>query len=476
MELWGVGLMLRSISLSAFACLVIGCACAEAPPLLDGGGDAAREPDGALDDAGADAALPDGDTGIEAPDAGTDAGCSAVPACVEGSVVTCTDGIVTTQEVCDLGCAVDGSARCAVFDASNVDDALFDATADDWRIETSVEIQTDACSIASVQSHVVTQDDGSEACAIVVHDFEVTMTGRLDAHGPRPLIILASGAAHVAGRVDVSSSFFTPGAGGGRGGGFVDHDGAGASAGRIGTIAASAAGGGGGGAFGGGGGSGGAGTGVTGGAGGLMSASVDLIPLRGGSGGAAGEASTDPHLAFGGPGGGALQISALSSIDIEGEIFAAGNGGMGGGGTGGGAGAGGGGGSGGGILLEAPTVDVRGWLGASGGGGGSEGTAAAAGVGGLDGAYAGFRAAGGQALDPLAASGGDGGGLDDTGTLDIEDGVDGSDGAANGAGGGGGVGCIVVRDATGSFVPGATAVVIPSPASSAYHAYGLRLR
>ncbi len=92
-----------------------------------------------------------------------------------------------------------------------------------------------------------------------------------------------------------------------------------------------------------------------------------LVPLLGGMNG------QDAAGGHGGGAGGAVQITAGSSITIDGTINAGGGGGVGGGVTVNTAGAGGGG-SGGAILLEAPTVTIGGSLFANGGGGGGGGT------------------------------------------------------------------------------------------------------
>lgn len=94
-----------------------------------------------------------------------------------------------------------------------------------------------------------------------------------------------------------------------------------------------------------------------GGAGGDATGTPTLIPLRGGCRG-----GNDPAngIGFGGHGGGGLQITSSTRIEVAGAINAPGLPGEGSAG----------GGAGGGILLEAPSVTVTGGLFANGGGGG----------------------------------------------------------------------------------------------------------
>lgn len=97
---------------------------------------------------------------------------------------------------------------------------------------------------------------------------------------------------------------------------------------------------------------------ATGGVGGPMGGNAMLIPLRGGCRGG----RPAYPLTLPGEGGGALQITSATRIDIAatGKVGAPGNGGY----------VSAGGGSGGGILLEAPTVSLSGGIYANGGAGG----------------------------------------------------------------------------------------------------------
>lgn len=137
-----------------------------------------------------------------------------------------------------------------------------------------------------------------------------------------------------------------------------------------------------------------------------------LEPLRGGMTGG------NSCAAQGGGAGGALQISAGSSISVTGSIDAGGGGGEGGasaancrGGAGGG--------SGGAILLEAPALVLNGTLSALGGGGGGGGHLALEGEAGEDATGTTQPATGGRGsdgfgcLDQGFTDGGDGGGGSD---------------------------------------------------------------
>jgi Bacterial Ig domain len=184
----------------------------------------------------------------------------------------------------------------------------------------------------------------------------------------------------------------------------------------------------------------------------------ELLSLRGGSGGGAGDdgdaASTDP---FGGAGGGALQISAFGSLTLDAIVH-----------VGGGAGrtsrgdshSGSGGGSGGAIFLESPaiTIGANAGLYANGGGGGSTspGAGAACGEPGVaqDGqpslvAAAGSRCGSGYGGDGAAGA------------------VAAKPGTGNG-GGGGGLGRIVLRTLSKATATVSTANSSPGPGSTAF--------
>lgn len=99
--------------------------------------------------------------------------------------------------------------------------------------------------------------------------------------------------------------------------------------------------------------------------GGGINGTPALVPLSAGSAGGSG-------FAFGGAGGGAIELVSATSIAVSGTIHVGGQGGYNGGvyDPSGNSQEASGGGSGGAILLEAPTVDTTGTLAANGGGGG----------------------------------------------------------------------------------------------------------
>ncbi len=429
-------------------------------PRLDGGGppDAGRPDDAGPRPPGDDGGPIGRDAGPPRMDAGpprVDAGCTIAPSCAGGVVTTC-DGVLT----CPLGCAPDGSARCAEMVPSNVDASYWRADANDVVVETGAEpltFDSSTCVSAMADAAVVTQGDGSEVCVLMVRDFTVRSRSGLVFFGSRPIVIMATGDVSIEpmGYVSANARGEQPGPGGSHGGSEAAPDGGGDGRGRRGRyVPTYADGGGGGGAFCGAGGDGGSGGSAEGGAGGGRDGDVNLlIPLRGGSGGGLGSGSPigpfgSSSGGLGGAGGGSLQISALGTIDVQGYI------GAGGGGGGGGRndtmqwGAGGGGGSGGGILLEAPTVLIGpdSAVTTSGGGGGGGASRRADGQAGENGGGTLGRAGGGSRGGSLGADGGDSGG---GGSADARDGANNGGDNANGGGGGGGVGCVVYRTLDG---------------------------
>jgi hypothetical protein len=166
-----------------------------------------------------------------------------------------------------------------------------------------------------------------------------------------------------------------------------------------------------------------------------------LPVLIGGSGGGEGSGC------FGTPGGGggAVQLTSATFIEVRGAVLAGGGGGGGGLGEGddvgacGGFGSGSGGGGGGAIVIQAPDADLSGDLSANGGGGGGGGGESGRGGDGADGARGGILAPGGAGGGNLAADGGDGG-VQDT---DAQAGGDDDSGDGNGGGGGGAAGIVV---------------------------------
>jgi hypothetical protein len=177
---------------------------------------------------------------------------------------------------------------------------------------------------------------------------------------------------------------------------------------------------------------------------------ADLVPLVGGSAGG---------ISFGGgldngAGGGAIQLSAGTSIEVKAGGFIAtpgAGGGQGGLATGQ---EGGGGGSGGAILLEAPSVTIAGSLTANGGGGGGAGGGDLVGDPGHDNDAT--PAAGGM------AGGGPGGGPGGAGSA--VDGVSATSNASTTApGGGGGAGRIRINTTSGAAsISGLLSPSVPS--------------
>jgi len=300
---------------------------------------------------------------------------------------------------------------------------------------------TSGCGTPVPSLGVIAQGGGTGPTAALLFTGPVTLeaTGFLTVTGDRPLIIVVKGDAALGGLLTTSAgadrscaappfpaSFdgFTPGGGGG--GGF-------GAAGSGGGIS------------------------FRGGVGQGTSGNQTLVPLRGGCSGGLGGPTT-----AGGPGGGAVQLSATGTVVVDGVVSAAG---------GGGAGApvtvrgGGGGGSGGGILLEAlqVTVGPTGVLAANGGGGG-EGSDSAAGIAGQPGMAGTVNAPGGTGGATCGGAGGRGGSRTN-GTTSGSGPPNGNPcfGSFNnggGGGGGGGVGRIRVNSVNGCAVNG---LVSPAP-------------
>jgi hypothetical protein len=193
----------------------------------------------------------------------------------------------------------------------------------------------------------------------------------------------------------------------------------------------------------------GAGAGYPGGIGGAVSGNETLIPLRGGCDG--GHASGRSELSLG---GGAIQLTSLTSVSVEGIIAADGTAPF--------SKSGAGGASGGAILLEAPVVTL-----------GASGALLARGAGGA----AGDGTTGPSQLDALSQPGGackggtdqetcSAGGAGASPNEAAQNGEDfnGDVGSANisTGGGGGGLGRIRINTADGTFTPGSGALVAGS--------------
>lgn len=275
-----------------------------------------------------------------------------------------------------------------------------------------------------------------EVAVLHLRSFTVAAGATVQIVGARPLIVVASNAIIVSGRVDAGAKGSTPGAGG-----FAPAmgDGHGSRGAHEGTYSDS---GGGGGGFGDHGGTGGAITGCTtplpGGTPGPSEGDDPISVLQGGAGGGAGE-GTGCSDNLGGAGGGALQLTSNTSVFVDetGMITAGGGGGTGGtdcGSFDGNSGAGGG--AGGAIVLQAPMVTNQGIIAANGGGGGGGGSGGGippdTGLPGEDGHPSDVAALGGTGIGPSGIDGGAGG----TGDTAAQPGM--ANNCSNNAGGGGG--------------------------------------
>ncbi|MBN2526608.1 MAG: hypothetical protein JXR76_09445 [Deltaproteobacteria bacterium] len=221
--------------------------------------------------------------------------------------------------------------------------------------EHHASINTDSCDIdcissSSVQCWIMTQPDRSEVAIIYAKAISVAKNIKVTLEGQRPLILISQSSIFVDGKVEGSDSVSN-----GRGtlGGFsVDVGGPGKGERPL------EDGGTGGGAYCGTGGDGGRlDDEYPGGTGGAPYGNAEIIPLQGGSSGGS------QGLWKGGAGGGAIQLVAKETIEIGpiGFISLPGRGGD---------IEGQGGGSGGAVLLEAPSIAVKGSIAVNGGGGG----------------------------------------------------------------------------------------------------------
>ena len=294
----------------------------------------------------------------------------------------------------------------------------------------------------------LTQVGGEAALVMSVASLTVTTTGSLHVVGTRPLVIATWDTITIAGTIDASStrvnSVVTAGAGAG------SPACSAATAGHDEVDNGGGSGGGGGGGFPGAGGMGGPGDSGAqnmGGAGATANPTIPTIVHGGCSGAASGKAGPDgnvvDHTAFtaGGFGGGAVQLSARTSITIAatGRLVAAGLGGT--GTASGEANGGGGGGSGGFLGLDAPTLTITAGaiVAANGGGGGGSNGFAAAGAPGESGHTDALRANGGAASG-CSFAGGFGGALAPIGGDPAVQ----TTANCGGGGGGGGAGYIVI--------------------------------
>ena len=353
---------------------------------------------------------------------------------------------------CPLGCRLAGECRQMVPSNGAQWPAIFSALGGPLSGTTVVDTRLCAIVGEKVQGFLL----NGRYCVIALASLD--LRGLLSVQGERPLILLlrdhlamAAGA-----EIDLSAVGALPGPGGSAGGMPISErgpglDGEGNGGGTLCACGSEQRGdyqrcGGGGGSY-----------GTTGGRGGhegqpcprgvsapgAAYGGASIEPLVGGSGGAsgAGYAGALLRASRGGGGGGALQISCMGTIRIDGVISAGGGGGERGtpnffDETG----SGGGGGSGGAVLIEAPQVTGIGLVAANGGGGGAGGsTSCAAGAGdgadGLGSAQAASGGGGGGACGPRGGDGSSGAGggkigMNDTGSASNDFGAGGGGGGA----------------------------------------------
>lgn len=338
--------------------------------------------------------------------------------------------------IVDADCPYGRFGRHGPSDSGLLDVCLKSPPAHEMFTSSSIDTTgTKDCSMVIVQS----DSNKSEVCVITAVDMKFATATQ--AHGSRPLVLVATSTIEIMTSVSVASR------GSARSGAGAQHDDC-VIAGLDGVVAASMSGiyggggGGAGGSFGSLGGNGGSGSGIGGAAGGIVASPTFVRGgCRGGSGGAVGGAQPTGS----GSGGGAIYLIAGTSILVRstGTIDASGAGGRGGckginefGGCGGG-----GGGSGGLIGLDAPMIvlEKNAKLVANGGGGGGGGgngnTTDGANGHDPDLAHHPFAALGGPTVTP----GGAGATVAQSATAGMT-----TAGAAGGGGGGGGHGHIVV--------------------------------
>jgi hypothetical protein len=426
-------------------------------PIIDAGGsEAGAGPDASMPDSGgaaSDATLGDASAG-DANDTGTPEG-NTVPEATPSDSMT-EDGTENTRgeaSLPGLSCA-DGGTGLAAFHPSNLPVPLVVPDAGGtYTLGTSCTFDTDSLTVTNnglcpgASASVVKLSDGREAAVWLFDTFTLTAGQTLTITGSRPAIVAANETVEINGLVNSSGSRLNGWAGGGApgpnafqragicpldtssGGGHLGGNGSGSGLGA------------GGGGFCGTGGHG--STPVDGGigaVGGTPYGTETLIPLVGGSSGG----STD-HYTLNNHGGGAIEFVAGTSVTVtsSGTIN-----------MGGGAGAqgddGNAGGSGGSILLEAPSVEVRGVVAANGAAG------------------AGFNNSGQGGLGSDQAAQGSFGGAGGAGATST--GADGQIGTFNSySGGGGGVGRIRINTGCGGTltIP-MSAVISPYKSTGCY--------
>jgi len=440
----------RSLTLGFILATALATAC---------GSVASKDPDASVTPT-PDATVGGPDAMVGGPDAAeVDAGVTActpsTTTCSSGTLVVCdSNGDIQSQSGCSLGCF--DTNRCNKLDPSNnmavhLDNAeaqsgvTFSGTA-------TINTSTGSISDGSGSLSLSTAFDNSQAVDVFIIRVGSLVAQNINVTGSRALAIVADGSIAINGKLDVSASASTYGAG--------SHTTDSACVGKNGNSGAGWTGGGGG-AFGGAGGRGGLAGTVIGGLGGTASGNTTLTPLRGGCRGGSSGGGTisgsggdfEP-----GGGGGAVQLVSNTAITVSfnGDIAANGGGALGYTGTltlacfiGQRCYPGDGGGSGGGILLEAPVVTVAsgGGLFANGGGGSCFHSNH-----GSDGLLSTSRAQGGD-CNASNRSGDGGASTASSGTNASNLGGT----TSNSSGGGGGVGRIRVNQAPGvAFSPAGT--------------------
>lgn len=332
------------------------------------------------------------------------ASCTHTDRCVDAGVCTGT-GYTCTPPVCFSGTACDGDGGCLftfngvgsvcpgglcgpdagcvrsrdfgyvtsnffpddIPDASIAPATTFTGCTVEFDTTSNSFVDGGWCNQVKPVPYVFVQDGGISTTVLPMSGLDLQAGSTLIFYGSRPVILAVYGSANIAGVIDARSFD------GGRVGPGGNWSGCGASNGSNALLS----GGGGGAGFGT---AGARSAGSGGGDGGVAMSNPLLRPLTGGCIGGRGHDSSNRFEAPGGPGGGAVQISASGTLTVNGTISTSG-----GGGIGGQSGAmdhngGGGGGSGGAILLEALQLAVGGGAkltcnGGAGGGGREDGLA-----------------------------------------------------------------------------------------------------
>lgn len=390
----------------------------------------------------------------------TDAAPIDAPACPIGTTAMCAgaelitcdgQGNITGTEACLLGCNAT-ERRCNKLAPSNNLAAFYDEAegATDLILVGAATIDTDSGTITDTGGArtplTSTVTAGLPVGVFVIKVRSFTTGGLVTVQGTRALAIVSAGAVTIGHRLSVSARADINGPGALA----IDANCRGGNAGAANANGHAGGGGGGFGTAGGRGGTGGSPT-VQGGAAGGIAGVGELIPLRGGCPG--GRSGPQPASYAAGGGGGAIQISSGTSIDIGAGGFVAANGGGGRGpsnpifciidtpcGIGEGAG------SGGAILLEAPSITVAATGGVVANGGGGSCGVTGSGSAGLFSAMP----APGQTCAGDTGSGGDGA----AGATAAQPGGNGLNDDPVGGGGGGGLGRIRVNLPLGTtFTP-----------------------